>query len=937
MHKRLKLIFIPILVAILLLRIGFNQSDASEHKEYEVLENSEKESIAGARSYWGNRVGKYDSDLIFSKAVKKARKQLKSIPRKRSLGLTWEELGPNNIGGRARSILIDNENPNLLFAGGVSGGLWYSDDEGLTWNPTTPGDDEDVLTVNCITQDKDGYIYYGTGEGVFYGVNETAPGLGAYGFRGRGIYKSITPHGTEFEHLPDSWFGKESGSIAVNALATDTLGNVYAAVKNALYKSSDNGNSWTAVNSLSSGATVSGIAYDVKATPNGVVFAAIGNEYYKSMNGTPNSFERISGLGKTLPSSKGRSTFAIAPSNPNVLYVVRATFSGIFDGLYKSADQGDSWQTIIGGSSAAFAPFKGGAYQGDFNQCLAVFPDNPDRILLGGIDLYEWQEGGNWEKKSDWSATWGDHNYIHADHHTIVFHPTDPNKYYIGTDGGVFRTKNQGEIYERLNRGFNVTQFYSVGFGADGVVIGGTQDNSNIYIDFQGNTKQSGDIHNQGDGGFAEISNLYPDAFFIESQYGKLVRGNTRQDDYSEFFYHPQSPFEVFNNFKYDNLWNEFIAPFKLWESGSDELVPDSVTYVANQALQAGDFITVNSDIPLQKFNYQVLQNISIGDTLTIKNPQQSLLAYGSRNALYIVRNHLSFGDSTEWIELTKKGCSLGSRGPTCFTFSADGDILYYGTNIGEIYRVSNLSQVVDDQTKTNAVVTKIGEVKTDANANAYITDITVDPNNADNLIFSVGRYDESVNIYAYNNATSTAATNEYFPINGNLPQIPVYAALIEYNSGAYIIGTEYGVFSSEDGGNTWSKDFGIPNCPVVQLRQQTFKWAENFGQIFMATHGRGLFTSENYVTSTQDFNTTQPQLNPLEIYPNPVDNILNTNLTPGVRRNFQIFNNSGKLVYQITQTNNTLNLPTFASGRYTLVVQNTAGGKKVTCSFIKK
>ena len=68
-------------------------------------------------------------------------------------------MGPDNIGGRVRAILIDNENPNLMYAGGVSGGLWYSKNAGLSWSQTEPGDLTEVLTVNCIVQDEEGYIY----------------------------------------------------------------------------------------------------------------------------------------------------------------------------------------------------------------------------------------------------------------------------------------------------------------------------------------------------------------------------------------------------------------------------------------------------------------------------------------------------------------------------------------------------------------------------------------------------------------------------------------------------------------------------------------------------------------------------------------------------------------------------------------------------------
>ena len=210
--KKLFLILILFFVSIggkILLKKERNFNDfKSEYKEH-----------SGAKNYWRQRTGTFDSDEKFIKSIKKARKQIARVPKRKTLGLDWKELGPDNIGGRTRAILIDNANPNLIFAGGVAGGLWFSTDAGLTWSQTEPGDLAEVLTVNCIEQDELGYIYYGTGEGVFYGdISEEAPGTRGYGSRGMGVFRSIEPHGTDFMHLESSWVGKETKTVSVNAI-----------------------------------------------------------------------------------------------------------------------------------------------------------------------------------------------------------------------------------------------------------------------------------------------------------------------------------------------------------------------------------------------------------------------------------------------------------------------------------------------------------------------------------------------------------------------------------------------------------------------------------------------------------------------------------------------------------------------------------------------
>lgn len=908
---------------------------------------AEHEDHAGAREYWKKRIGTFDSEKDFIKSIKKARKKISMIPKRRTLGLDWKELGPDNISGRTRAILIDSENPNLIFAGGVAGGLWVSRDAGLTWNQTTPGDLAEVLTVNCIAQDELGYIYYGTGEGVFYGDGQSqeeveAPGTIGFGYRGRGIFRSTEPHGTTFMHLADSWIGKETKTVAVNAITSDGNGSVYAGAKEKLYRSTDRGLTWNEVNTTFDIQTIKGNVYDVKAFSDGSVILAMGNDYYLSPNGNPYSFNKISSPSNVLTPATGRSVIAIAPSDEDIIYVSRADKFDIFDDLFRSTDKGITWEKIIGGGSHIFNPFTGGGGQGNYNQCLAVFPDNPNKILLGGIEIYEWEEGENWKMLSNWAAGWGDPKYVHADAHTFAFHPTNPNHYYIGTDGGIFVTKDKGEVFQRMNRGFNITQFYGVAFGKDGVVLAGTQDNSNVYIDFKGNTEQSGEIHNSGDGGYSAISQLMPNAFFLESQFGRIKRDNSRSGSYSEFFYHKDAAIAA-EDVDYDSRWSEFVTPILLWESTSDSLVPDSSTFIADQYYLEDEPITVNTNISGLTFIDTLNEDLAEGDTLQIKVPKQSMFIYGTHQAVYISRNAIDFSANANWIELTSEGCfyhpNYSGFGPTCFATSDDGDIIYYGTDQGEVYRVSNVSQVINDETIDSAVVVKIAEIKKSGTTdNSYITDICVDPNDNEHVIVSVGFYDQTTNIYESNSAASTNDVLSFSSISGDLPEIPVYSVLIEESSGVYLIGTEFGLFSSSDNGTTWYQEIdGPPQCPVTLIRQQTFKGSNNRGQIYLATHGRGLFTTESYSTSSNEIKGVERLNKTLKVYPNPVRNNLNFELELLKGEDFlvQVLNNNGQLVISKKQKGQKLDVSGLASGSYIMSVQQ--GQTTFSTVFLKK
>ncbi|HWY99026.1 MAG TPA: hypothetical protein VNY36_08075, partial [Bacteroidia bacterium] len=115
-----------------------------------------------------------------------------------TMGLNWTNLGPTNIGGRTRAILIDKNDPthNTVFAGGVSGGLWKSVNGGASWN--TINDNLSNICVSSIAQDSSGNIFIGTGEGFSLYVEGEAFSTGILG---GGMFES-TDDGKTFTLVP---------------------------------------------------------------------------------------------------------------------------------------------------------------------------------------------------------------------------------------------------------------------------------------------------------------------------------------------------------------------------------------------------------------------------------------------------------------------------------------------------------------------------------------------------------------------------------------------------------------------------------------------------------------------------------------------------------------------------------------------------------------
>ena len=146
-------------------------------------------------------------------------------------GWTW--LGPGNIGGRVRSILIHPTLTNILWCGSVSGGVWKSTNSGASWLPLD--DFMANLAVACMAMDPTNadIIYAGTGEGA----NPYAHAL-----RGAGIFKTSNA-GATWMRLSST---ASSSFQYVNRLAIDPNNSqvILAATRSGIFRSADGGETW---------------------------------------------------------------------------------------------------------------------------------------------------------------------------------------------------------------------------------------------------------------------------------------------------------------------------------------------------------------------------------------------------------------------------------------------------------------------------------------------------------------------------------------------------------------------------------------------------------------------------------------------------------------------------------------------------------------------
>ncbi|HKR03015.1 MAG TPA: T9SS type A sorting domain-containing protein [Bacteroidia bacterium] len=404
--------------------------------------------------------------------------------------------GPYNLSGRTRAILPDMTDPNLLFAGVTTGGLWKSTDAGLSWSPINDQTIGNNLT--CIDQNpfNPDIIYYGTGEHKNRKIED----------KGNGIYKS-TDHGLTFSQIP----GTDNTSFElINALKHSLVdpNTIYVGTTfNGLYRSNDGGTSWQTI--FDNGEKIT----DIECFTDGkVMFTASYDGIYYSPTGDSGTFTKSTG---TPVNNFSRIEMAYCDSFPLVMYAlfadsVQSNNNGL-EGAYKSTDGGVSWFSINNPDVGAYFPF------GDFILAIAVKPDDPDFFVPAGAYAYYSTDGGQ---------TYTHILYQRFDQHVLVFSKFNNNLLYNGTDQGI----NSFDLTQfplddvDLNYSFNTLQIWNGTYFPTG---------NNFLISTQDNVfckNSNGDsvfvrIPSYGsDGKSLHVNQQAPDTSYISGDFGELFR-----------------------------------------------------------------------------------------------------------------------------------------------------------------------------------------------------------------------------------------------------------------------------------------------------------------------------------------------------------------------------------------------------------------------------
>lgn len=479
----------------------------------------------------------------------------------------WQFLGPGNVGGRTRVLLIDPDQPNIMYAAGVSGGVWKTTTAGARWEPI--GDQMINIAVNSMAMhpaDRN-ILYAGTGEGYF---REEQRGTGLP-LRGNGIFVTRDA-GATWTRL-GSTAGEDFHWVNDLVISTHDPSRIYAATRTGVWRSTDAGETWSRIFATA----VKGGCLDLAwrgDTEGDFLFASCGTFEQAGVHRTKNGEADAPWETVLAEPDMGRTTLAIAPSNPSIVYALSASNqSGTqhqgLHAVYRSDQNGDagSWGArvtyestqkhaamMLTNARVALAstcnPSAADQFitMGWYCNTISVDPLDPERVWVGGVDLFRSDDGGRtWGVASYWWAG-GSQAYVHADQHAIVFHPKYDGKanrtVYFANDGGVFRTddalaatghgvdsvcsaSHSSMQFVPLNNSFGVTQFYHGAVFPDGrQFIGGTQDNGTII----GSVDAGPDawLHVLGgDGAFVAVDQTDPRFVYAESQFGNFAYSET--------------------------------------------------------------------------------------------------------------------------------------------------------------------------------------------------------------------------------------------------------------------------------------------------------------------------------------------------------------------------------------------------------------------------
>jgi len=386
-------------------------------------------------------------------------------------GLKIRNIGPAGMSGRITSIDVDLSEPDRIFAGAASGGVWLSENGGINWTPIF--DEEAVQSIGsvAINQNNPSEIWVGTGEGNPRNSQNSGGGIyksldGGKTWKMMGLEKTKTIHRIII-HRDDP-----------NTVYVGAQGSAWGPhPERGVYRTKDGGKTWEHILKVNEETGIADLVVD-PSNPNKLMAAmwefgrkpwtfnsgGEGSGLYITHDGGDNWVKRTEkdGLPKGI---LGRMGLAIAPSQPNIVY---AYVEAKENALYKSMDGGEKCKKVATDKTEiGNRPF----YYAD----IFVDPQNENRVYSLYSLVSKSEDGGkNFQVIMPY---WGTKT-VHPDYHALWIHPEDPDYMIIGNDGGLNISRDRAKTW-RFADNIPLAQFYHISYDMSYPykVAGGMQDN----------------------------------------------------------------------------------------------------------------------------------------------------------------------------------------------------------------------------------------------------------------------------------------------------------------------------------------------------------------------------------------------------------------------------------------------------------------------------
>ncbi len=377
-------------------------------------------------------------------------------------------IGPAGMSGRVTAIDALHSNPDLIYLGTASGGVWKTENGGSNWAPVF--DEQSILNIGAVAiqQSNPAVVWVGTGEGN--PRNSINLGGGIYKsmdagktWKLMGLEKTINIHRVIIDPMD------------ANTLYVAAIGNPYAEhPERGVYKTTDGGENWKLILHTNDTSGCAELVMDPtnpnklianmwqhRRTPFSFTSGGPGSGLYMTYNGGK-TWDKL-GKKEGLPEGNyGRIGITISTSEPKRIYaLVEATKNG----LYKTDDGGFKWELVNSNATdVTNRPF--------YFQDIRVDPLNENRLYNINQVITMSEDGGKTFKSVI------PYSGIHPDHHAFWIHPTNPNLIIDGNDGGIGISRDRGRTW-KFDEQLPVGQFYHINVDNEIPyhIMGGMQDN----------------------------------------------------------------------------------------------------------------------------------------------------------------------------------------------------------------------------------------------------------------------------------------------------------------------------------------------------------------------------------------------------------------------------------------------------------------------------